>query len=92
MELLTIILDSHMMYHFNTCELLYAFVFHTCDFDNYAWYDSPLNRSNVTNHVNDSVNFDPYNAGNMIIKISNMEYKWTIFNQQWNKVSCWSVG
>ena len=31
MELLAILLDSHMMYHSYTCELLYAFVFHICE-------------------------------------------------------------
>ena len=64
-----------MMHHFNTCELLYAFIFHICDFDNYAWYDSPLNRSKVTNlYVNNSVTFGPYNAGHMKHGYQNLKY------------------
>ena len=34
MELLIIILNPYMMHHFNANELLYAFIFHICDFDN----------------------------------------------------------
>ena len=36
MELLIIILDPYMMHHFNANELLHAFIFHICDFNNAA--------------------------------------------------------
>ena len=48
-DLLINILDSYMIPHFNANELLYAFVFHVCDFDNHALCDSCLNRPKVIN-------------------------------------------
>ena len=41
------ILHSYMMPHFDANELLYAFVFHICGFDNHSWCGSCWNRSKV---------------------------------------------
>ena len=49
MELTLIVLDPHVIPHFDANELLYAFVFHTCDFDNHSLYNCHLNRSNLIN-------------------------------------------
>ena len=61
-----------MMYHFNTCELLYAFVFYICDFDNNAWQSFELVKGHQ--YVNNSVTCDPYNAGHMKHDYQNLKY------------------
>ena len=67
-----------MMSHFNAFEQLYAFVFHICDFDNYALCDCCWNRSKVINICNDSVNFEHFNAEHM--KHDNQNHKYGIEN------------
>ena len=74
MVLLINILYSYMMRHFNAKELLYAFIFHICDFDNDALYDMFVwigHRSSICNY---SVNFDPFNAEHM--KYDNQNHKY----------------
>ena len=82
MKLSITILDPYMMPHFNAKELLYAFIFHNFEFNNFlilitmldvSW----LNKSKVTNLF---IFLWPLtrlkqDTWSMIIKIPNMEYK-----------------
>ena len=47
MELSINILRFYVMPHFDANELLYAFIFYICDFNNHAWCGGCLNRSKV---------------------------------------------